>query len=87
MDSALARLALSVLAILVIFGLFFAIGVALAAYKAWVRKTRGPEEAEATLTGEVCSTCVLSRTECDACPSGIVKEAGGDETEKSRSGS
>jgi hypothetical protein len=87
MHPSLTKLALGALAVLFVFGLFFAIGLALAAYKSWVRKTRGPEEAEATLTGEACSTCVLSRTECDACPSGIVREAGGDETEKSDPGS
>ncbi|UCD87749.1 MAG: hypothetical protein JSV01_08395 [Desulfobacterales bacterium] len=87
MYPALTKLALGTLAVLVVVGLFFAIGIALAAYKSWVRKTRGPEEAESTLTGEACSTCVLSRTECDACPAGIVKEAGGDETEKPDSSS
>jgi hypothetical protein len=87
MHPALTKLALGTLAVLVVVALFVAIGCALAAYKSWVRKTRGPEEAESTLTGEACSTCVLSRTEGDACPAGIVKEAGGDETEKSDSGS
>jgi len=74
MHPALTKLALGGLAVLVVVGLFTAIGFAVAAYRSWLRKTRGPEEAEATLSGGPCSRCVVSGNECEPCPAGIVKE-------------
>ncbi len=76
MHPALTKLALGGLAVLVVVGLFTAIGFAVAAYRSWLRKTRGPEEAEATLSGGPCSRCVVSGNEGASCPAGIVKEAG-----------
>jgi len=80
MHPALTKLALGGLAVLVVVGLFTVIGLAIAAYKSWLRKTRGPEEAEAALSGGPCSRCVPSENECEPCPAGIVKEAGEEET-------
>jgi len=82
MHPALTKLALGGLAVLVVVGLFTVIGLAIAAYKSWLRKTRGPEEAEATLSGGPCSSCVPSGNECQPCPAGIVKEAGRETTTK-----
>ena len=82
MDSALTRFVIGALAVLGIIGLFTAIGFAIAAYKSWVRKTRGPEEAEEALSGGPCSRCVPSGNECQPCPAGIVKEAGRETTTK-----
>ena len=76
MDSALTRFVIGALAVLGVIGLFTAIGFAVAAYQSWLRKTRGPEEAEAALSGGPCSRCVVSGNECEPCPAGIVKEAG-----------
>jgi hypothetical protein len=67
MNAALTRFATGVLAVLGVIGLFTAIGFAIAVYKSWVRKTRGPEEAEATSSGGVCASCALAgRKECSA---------------------
>jgi hypothetical protein len=71
MPSALTRLALSSLAVLVVLVLFVAIGIGLAAYKSWVRKKRGPEEFETALAGDSCSSCAVPGREEH--PTGVVK--------------
>jgi len=82
MDSTLTRFVIGALAVLGVIGLFTAIGFAVAAYQSWLRKTRGPEEAEEALSGGPCSSCVPSGNECEPCPAGIVKEAGRETTTK-----
>ncbi len=80
MDSTLTRFVIGALAVLGVIGLFTAIGFAVAAYQSWLRKTRGPEEAEEALSGGPCSRCVVSGNEGASCPAGIVKEAGRETT-------
>lgn len=74
MDSALTKLALTALAVLVVVGLLAAIAFSWAAYSFWVRRKRGPEEADATLTGDSCASCSLSETGCEMRRPGIVQD-------------
>ena len=74
MDSTLTKLALTALALLFVIGLLAAIGFAWAAYQSWVRKTRGPEEADSRASGEVCSSCVVSDTERASCAARVNKD-------------
>ena len=73
MDSTLTRFVIGALAVLGVIGLSTAIGFAVAAYQSWVRKTRGPEEAEEALSGGPCSRCVVSGNEGESCPAGVVE--------------
>jgi hypothetical protein len=86
MPPALTKLIVGSLAVLVVVALFTAIGFAMAIYKDWVRRTRGPKEAEASLIGDACSSCVLSKNECGTCPTGVVKPDGRQERKDPGSG-
>jgi hypothetical protein len=84
MDSALTRFATGALAVLGVIGLFTVIGLAMAAYKSWVRKTRGPEEAEASSSGGVCTSCALAGPK--ECSAGVVERPDAEERAKSDPG-